>query len=294
MRFNIFSQSTWKSIGQRISHISQISSISAAIVSSSLLSVTVAKAQVKLSPLLIDTTAKAGQARGVIDIRNTSDREFRARMYAEPFTYDRNNGFKTLTTSPFDLRPYLQFSPQEVNIPPGGLRRVRMTVKLPQNIPDGEYRAIIFTEPLIDPATTDTINKTSIVTRIGTAFYVRQGNVSPNLSLNGVTWNSTAKKLQLLVKNSGKASIQSMVTWSVNQGSKVVQTGESPVATIIAGEDRYLLMQNVQAQGEPLSPGNYQVSGTITSGQETKQTQNFNFTATVPTIQKMTGLKPNK
>jgi hypothetical protein len=282
MRLNFFSQSTWKSIRQGIGHTIQKGPISAAIAGSSLLWGTVVRSQVNLSPLLIDTPAKAGQARGVIDIRNTSDREFRARMYAEPFTYDRNNGFKTLTASPTDLRPYLQFSPQEVNIPPGGLRRVRITVKLPQNIPDGEYRAIIFTEPLTDLSTTATTNKTSIVTRIGTAFYVHQGNLKPNLRIDSVTWNQAAKKLQLLVGNSGKASIQSAVTWSISQGGKVVQTGENPPATIIAEEDRYLLMQNGQAQVEPLASGNYQVSGTLTSGRETKQVQNFNFNVTVP------------
>jgi hypothetical protein len=47
------------------------------------------------------------KARGVIDIQTASNNQFRAIIYAEPFTYDRNSGFKTLTSTPTDLRPYL-------------------------------------------------------------------------------------------------------------------------------------------------------------------------------------------
>jgi hypothetical protein len=265
----------------------------AILAANSLFSGKVVQAQVNLSPLSIDVDAKANKARGVIDIQNASNNEFRARIYAEPFTYDRNSGFKTLTSTPTDLRPYLQFSPQEVNLPQGGLRRVRMTVNLPQNLPDGEYRAMIFTEPLVDLSAASKASGTTVVNRIGTAFYVRKGNIKPNLSIDSLTWNQDANKLQLLVRNSGKASIQTIATWTVSQNSKVVRTGDSPSATVIAEGDRYLLMQTGQVQTEPLSAGNYQVTGTLTSGRETKQTQNFNFTVTVPPIVKKVS-RPNQ
>ena len=242
------------------------------------------QAQINLSPLLIDVDAKADKARGVIDIRNSSNNEFRARIYAEPFTYDSNYGFKTLTASPSDIRPYLQFSPQEVNLPKGGLRKVRMTVDLPPNLPDGEYRAMIFTEPLVD-----LYNKTrgtALVNRIGTAFYVRKGNIKPNLKIDSLTWNKNTNKLQLLVKNSGKASTQATATWSASQGGKVVRTGDSLSTTVIAEGDRQLFLQTSPSDPAPLAPGIYEVSGKLTAGQGKKQTQNFNFTVTVLPIDK--------
>jgi hypothetical protein len=246
-------------------------------------------AQVNLSPLLIDVDAKADKARGVIDIRNSSDKEFRARIYAEPFTYDSNYGFKTLTSSPTDIRPYLQFSPQEVNLAKGGLRRVRMTVDLPPSLPDGEYRAMIFTEPLVD-LSTNTTRGTTLVNRIGTAFYVRKGNIKPSLKIDSLTWNRDVNKLQLLVRNSGKASTQTTATWSAKLGGKVVRTGDSLSTTVIAEGDRQLLLQTSPSDPTPLAPGIYEVSGTLTAGQGKKQAQSFNFNVTVlPIDKKVTG-----
>ncbi len=247
------------------------------------------QAQINLSPLLIDVDAKADKARGVIDIRNSSDNEFRARIYAEPFTYDSNYGFKTLTSSPTDIRPYLQFSPQEVNLPKGGLRKVRMTVNLPASLPDGEYRAMIFTEPLVDLSANKT-RGTTLVNRIGTAFYVRKGNIKPNLKIESLTWNRDTNKLQLLVRNSGKASTQTTATWSASQGGKVIRTGDSLSTTVIAEGDRQLFLQTSPTDPAPLAPGTYVVTGNMTAGQGKKQTQNFSFTVTVPpSDKKMSG-----
>jgi P pilus assembly chaperone PapD len=218
---------------------------SAASIATALCWGAVAQAQINLSPLSIDVQAKGGQAQGVIDVRNTGNTVFRARIYAEPFTYDRDAGFKVLSSSPADLRPYLQFSPQELNLPPGGVRRVRMTVKLPANQLDGEYRAIIFTEPLTDLSTGKKAdNTTTIVTRIGSALYVRQGDPKPNIAVDSASWNPATSRVQLLVKNSGTASTQNAANWSLSQGGKVVQSGETPLATVIGQSDRHLVMES--------------------------------------------------
>jgi hypothetical protein len=66
----------------------------------------VAQVQINLSPLSIDVQSKSGQAQGVIDVKNTGNTVFRARIYAEPFTYDRDTGFKTLTSTPFPPKEY--------------------------------------------------------------------------------------------------------------------------------------------------------------------------------------------
>ena len=68
-----------------------------------------AKAQMSVSPLVIEAKAERGQAQGMITISNTSKTPSRIRIYAEPFTYSRDAGFQTLSSSPNDLTKYLQF-----------------------------------------------------------------------------------------------------------------------------------------------------------------------------------------
>jgi P pilus assembly chaperone PapD len=271
-----------------LGNVSRISSL--ALLMTGLLWGGVAQAQINLSPLSIDVQAKKGQASGVIDISNTSNSVFRARIYAEPFTYDRENGFKVLTTSPNDLRPYLRFSPQELNLPPGELRRVRMTVKLPANLPDGEYRVMIFTEPLTDLSTDKKANTATIVTRIGSALYVRQGNVKANITVDSAGWNQDRNLVQLLVRNSGKASTQSFANWSLSQGGKVLQTGETPKMTTIAEGERYLVLQNNKPQKTALPAGIYQLTGKLTSGSENQQSQAFSFSINITPAGKKTTL----
>src|SRR4028118_870105 len=106
-------------------------------------------AQVSISPLVIEVEAKRGQAQGVINVGNSTNEPFRARVYAEPFTYSRDAGFQTLKKGEqADLTPYLQFSPTELNVPPGVERRIRYIVRLPPSMQEGEYRAVVFTENL--------------------------------------------------------------------------------------------------------------------------------------------------
>ena len=88
--------------------------LSSIVFSTFLLSENTAKADITISPLVIETAAKQGQAQGNITVTNGDTKSFRSRVYTEPFTYDLETGFKLLDSSPFDLTPYLQFSPREL------------------------------------------------------------------------------------------------------------------------------------------------------------------------------------
>lgn len=84
-----------------------------------------AQAQIRYSPLIIESTAEQGQARGIIEITNGGNQPFRGRIYAEPFTYNRD-GFVSEKSNSQDLTPFLTFSPREVVIAPGQTRRIRL------------------------------------------------------------------------------------------------------------------------------------------------------------------------
>jgi P pilus assembly chaperone PapD len=257
-------------------------SLAASLLSAVFLWAGATQAQVSLSPMIVEIQSIRGQAKGVINITNTSDETFRARVYAESFTYDKEKGFQTIPSNPNDLRPYLQFSPRELVIPPGTTRNVRMSAILAPNLPNGEYRAMIFTEPLKQSTVTDAKGiTTTIITRVGSAFFVRKGDVRASLTAESARWNTKNKQLQLLVRNTGKASTYSTIKWSLKQGGTVVKTGESPSTGIVPESDRYFTLNASNKDALVLSPGTYQLSGDIIWG-ENKNKKSFKLDLTVP------------
>lgn len=239
-------------------------SIGAGLLSTAFLWMGTAQAQVSLSPMIIEMQSRRGRAKGVINITNTSNETFRARVYAEPFTYDRDKGFQVLESSPSNLKPYLQFSPRELVIAPGATRRVRLNARLAPNLPNGEYRTIIFTEPLKQNIVKDGKgNTTRIVTRVGSAFFVRKGDVSPNFAVDGVKWNSEKKQLQVLVNNSGKASAYPTVKWTLKQNEKTIKTGKSSNTGIVPQSKRNIVLNYSKEDKLTLASGKYQLTGEL-------------------------------
>lgn len=243
-----------------------------------------AKADVAVAPLVIETDVKQGQAQGTITVTNGDAKSFRARVYTEPFTYDLETGFKLLDASPFDLTPYLQFSPRELQVPGTDNRRIRFVVRFPPGLPDGEYRAMLFTENLEatfqeeSGTNNGAIFKTAIVPRIGVAVYVRKGNISHNLTAVNARFDSKSQQLQLLVKNSGKASVITQGEWTIKKGDKQIYNGRGIDTTVIAEGERYLAVDySSPAKKIQLEPGEYQLSGNL--GWGVNQTNKIPFSA---------------
>lgn len=241
-----------------------------------------AQAQVGLSPLVLELQAERGQAQAVISIDNGSDQAFRARVYPQPFTYEPEQGFQTLTASPNDLAPYLQFSPRELAVPPRTTRLVRLFVRFPPSLPDGEYRTAIFTENLTEtPFTNSEGTKIQVGTRVGTAVYVRKGAVSANLVVESARFKGQHNQIQLFIKNTGQASARPQVSWILKQGETAVTKGTLPATTIIAGSQRLLGLEYPGATKPVLSPGTYQLTGKLSWGGEEGNQNHLPFSLSV-------------
>ncbi|NJL61547.1 MAG: hypothetical protein HC903_06615, partial [Methylacidiphilales bacterium] len=186
-----------------------------------------------------------------------------------------------------DLAPYLQFSPRELQVEGSTQRSIRFITRFPPNLPDGEYRTMIFTENLQATTVSETDKKrgvtvnTAIIPRIGVAVYVRKGNISPNLVTNIARFNTQSSKLQLLVTNKGKASAITSGEWKLKRGNQVVQTGNIGDTTIIAESDRYLSLTPSKSNQVQLTPGDYELSGDLIWGDK-KNTVPFKVILTIP------------
>jgi hypothetical protein len=259
-----------------------------ALVSGFLLSGNTAKANISISPVVVETQAKRGQAQGKITVYNQDSESFRARVYTSPFTYDKETGFKVLPSSPNDLTPYLRFSPAELQVGASRKRNISFIVRFPPSLPDGEYRTMIFTENLQKGTVTqtDTTNNvtfiTNIIPRIGVALYVRKGDVSPNLIPDSARFEPKSNTIQLLVQNTGKASAIVAGNWELKKGQKVIQKGNISDTTVLAEGERYLSAYSLNKNQPKLAPGEYQLTGELGWGENKRKRIPFNVNVTIP------------
>jgi hypothetical protein len=218
--------------------------------------------QLSVSPLVIERKAESGQARGVIDVTNGSDKPYRARVTLSSFTYSRE-GLQVLKSSPNDLTPYLTFSPRELLITPGQKRSIRFNARLLPSLPQGEYRAMFSIEELKENSSSTKENEVSLVVSIVSTIFVRNGDLAPILKIEKAFYDAKAKEIRLLVNNTGKATTRARTEWNLSQNSKPVNSGKLEETTIIAEGDRYIRIA-YPPQGKTLTPGNYNFSGKLT------------------------------
>lgn len=265
-----------------------LSRLSSVLLSSMLLGGTAARADIAISPVVIETEINRGQAQGTITVSNRDAEEFRARVYSLPFTYDKEQGFQLLESSPQDLTPYLQFSPRELQVPGTDQRRIRFIARVPPSLPDGEYRAMLFTENLEatfqeeTDANSDVVLRTAIVPRVGVAVYVRKGDISHELSIDSARYNPESKQVQLLVRNTGKASAILQGEWTIKKGEQEIYSGRGIDTTVIAEGERYLNVDYANNGTTTLEPGDYQLSGNLGWGVNRRNKIPFSVTFTVP------------
>ncbi|AFY55759.1 hypothetical protein Riv7116_3295 [Rivularia sp. PCC 7116] len=222
----------------------------------------IVQAQIKITPLVIEKEVRQGKAQGVINITNTSNETFRARVYTAPFTYNQN-GFEELESSPQDLSPYLTFSPRELVLEPGQTRQIRAISRLLPSSAKGEYRAIIFTEDLEEIKTTSGNQTIGVTPRMGVTFYVRNGDASPNLKLESASYNPETKKVSLQVKNSGNATARPKIKWNLQNSSGNVANGRENAYTVIAEGERNIQI-DLSAKEKEIAAGNYKLTGKLT------------------------------
>lgn len=247
-----------------------------------LISMGSAQAQIGISPLVIEAQASGGQSQATINVINNTNAPFRARVYAESFTYDKEKGFSTIPQNTESLVPYLKFSPRELNVPAGVTRRVRLNVELPANLPAGEYRSAIFTENLEQQKQTDKKGAVAtITTRIGVTMFVRKGEGAPKLTITTAKWNPVTSQVSVMMNNAGKSSAYADVNWKIAQAGTTIKTGKASTIGIVPNSDRDVKI-NIPATELKLKPGTYQLSGDLNwSEQETKTTVPFAVEVTI-------------
>lgn len=216
-----------------------------------------------VSPMVTIGQLKGAQSRSSFSVSNKSSIPIRTRIYAQDFDYDTEKGYVKSTDSQNSANPYLQFSPKELVIPPGGTREVRLNITIPPSKPDGEYRVAVFTEDLTERKIDDPKNPyiTIIRPQIASVFFVTKGAIVPNISAVNVRWNPETNKPRLLLKNQGQASAYPEINWRLKQGNTEVAKYTIQGIVLLAGRERAI---DLKIPVDPkIMPGSYQLVGEI-------------------------------
>lgn len=222
-----------------------------------------ASAQVGLEPMVVHSEVSRGQAQSVLTVTNPTSEAMRVRVYAEPFTYERDTGFALLSEDSHDLTPYLQFSPREFVVPAGERQRVRVVGLLPPSLLESEYRAVIFTEALPEVPLSEAASIAGIKTRVGATVYFHQPDAEAELAIVAGQWDAEDRKIRLLVENAGEVSVRPNAKWTLRRNGETLATGESGSTTTIAGRDRWLQVAYSEEQQGVLVPGSYELTGEL-------------------------------
>ncbi|MGK7924091.1 MAG: P pilus assembly protein, chaperone PapD [Spirulina sp.] len=237
-----------------------------------------ALAQIGVSPIVLEIQARRGQSQGFISVYNNGENPYRARVYTQPFTYDRDRGFQALPTIPLDLSPYLQFTPRELVVQPGQNRRVRLIGRFPPSLVEGEYRTALIVEGL-DPITLvdEAGNTVKIVQQVAVTVFVRNGDLQPELIADRAIWNPQTRQIAILVQNRGGASARPGIEWRLLQAGTEIDRGKISPEIVLAEGDRNLIVTYPEGEEIP-PPGNYRLQGELIWHEDNyrrKQTESF-------------------
>jgi P pilus assembly chaperone PapD len=235
--------------------------------------------QFTVSPMVTISEAKSGQAKGSIYVTNKGKEPLRVRVYAENFTYDPKKGFVSISNHDRSAVPYLQFSPRELQIPPGVTRNVRVVTLLPPSLPSNEYRAVVFIEDLKErEVKSNNQNAVVIKARVASVFYISKGTSGAEVQSTTAVWDNSAKKLSILLVNKGKRTAFPDVNWRIEKDGKEIAKDQTKGILVQSENEREIALQ---IKGKPVSlgAGNYSLVGDIVS---TGQNTPFNIKVMIP------------
>ena len=146
----------------------------------------------------------------------------------------------------------------------------------------------MFAESLIEAIDAQQ-NVVGIIARVAVTVYIWKGDIQPNLKVENASYNDAKNRIELLVSNSGEASVLPKVVWKLTQAGQTVKEGESSRTTVIAQGERNLLISLVSQESpdneelSSLAPGTYQLSGElIWEGDNNDNTLPFELNLSVP------------
>lgn len=159
---------------------------SAALLLAALLGTQAARAQVAVSPQMLDLDVAEAASTNAFRIYNETSETKRVRVSLSSWDKDERNEVRELPPAAPGLEHWTVVSPLEFDLPPGRSQAVRFSLRPPVALAPGEHRLMLwFNEetPIAAPQSTTTL---AVRFRIGAAIYVHSGAVDRRGELHGI------------------------------------------------------------------------------------------------------------
>lgn len=192
-----------------------------------------------ISPLrvIFDGRQRAGE----VMLLNLSQEENTYRMGWIYNRMDETGHYKRIesTLTPgYDIADMIAFSPRQVTIPPSGRQKIRLSLRRPPDLPDGEYRAhMIFQklpkdgDPSIGAPTKGMRLTMNVVLGFSIPVIVRQGEYDAQITMSDPRFIPASvggedyHQLEVVLNRTGKHSTlgRVIVTWdqATNPGKRI-------------------------------------------------------------------------
>ena len=204
-----------------------------------------AEARIDIVPrkIVIENRERSGE----LTILNLTGQQSTFRMDLISFSQNENGIYTELETPlnpAFDPSTVVRFSPRQFTLPPGGRQKIRLSLRKPANLPDGEYRFHIKALSLAQPDP-DLPDGVYMHANIGVTIpvVVRHGNTEARASLSDIKLvapNKTERnrpELHLTINREGtESAIGNLeVFWQANgqKEKKIGNMGHTNVFTEI-------------------------------------------------------------
>ena len=103
----------------------------------------------------------------------------------------------------------VRFSPRQFSLEPGGRQKIRLSLRKPGDLPEGEYRFHVKTSRFANE-TERAENQENVMVMMNTAVVipviVRHGNVNGDATIKAATLNSNGDKVKVTIERTGSAS----------------------------------------------------------------------------------------
>lgn len=175
-----------------------------------------------------------------ITLANTSEKEaiFRFSFYHQK--QNENGSYTNLPEAPgpYDLSKMLIFSPRQVDLPARGKQAVRLSVRRPENIPDGEYRTHMRMQRLSGNAESSGRGGPAVGVAINVGFSI------PVMLRKG-TYDSTAKISNFKFIPSPDGAKPAKVRFDLNRTGKYSTLGRVLIFwTPVGGKEQQVGIRN--------------------------------------------------
>lgn len=199
-----------------------------AVVASVLLlaSVSLANAQVGVSPPILELTLGSRPAPAAFRFFNLTDRTLDVRVTVRNWDLDENNQVRVLPPDEQSLDQWIILQPGRFTVPPGKSQALRIEIRPRVKPAPGEHRAMIYFEEVPPAHEPPSKAPFRVYFRLGAAVYAYAGEIRTSAKLNCIDADATG--LAFDISSLGNAHVRLHGQYAVWPAARYPGAGKTP------------------------------------------------------------------